>query len=106
MRVMRLFPDVAHVSHFRVQYLHDIVTVEVRYSPGCAGCCSLARTRTTVDTLGCASCKQMEVDFSNKLMRLADAIKLAKAIRAAVETVDGVDVADIHIETTEREEPV
>ena len=39
------------------------------------------------------------MDFADKRMKLMDAIKLAKTIRGAVETVVGVDVADVHIET-------
>ncbi len=46
------------------------------------------------------------MDFADKRMKLMDAIKLAKTIRSAVETVVGVDVADVHIETDLQYPPV
>ncbi len=36
----------------------------------------------------------------NKLMSLNDAMKIARAVRAAVESIKGVDVADVHIEAS------
>ena len=42
---------------------------------------------------------QLCVDVADKRMMVLDAVALAGRIRSAVETVAGVDIVDVHLET-------